>query len=702
MLHNVTIDRKDALLEIGCEELPADYIDAVCLLAVRTNVESMLRQNLLDFTEFILEATCRRLVFRMRGLAVKQEDDRQYGPPHKAIFDPQGNLTKTGEGFLRKNRLRPEDLIFSDKDQRVEFVVPGRPVKEVLPEIFSRVFKEFQFPKTMRWEGKARFARPVRWLVAMYGGEVISFQFADIQSGRLTALHPLCENKQQGIPEVSQYDTILEAGKVLLDIGKREARIQALLEAEAAKLGGKWIADRDLLRRVTMMTEWPGVLSGRIPKEFMGIPGTIITTAMKEHQRYFAVEDKQGKLLPFFLAVHDNPRADGKAMQAGYENVLIARLKDAQFFYQEDMKQPLTELVPKLERVLWIKGLGNLLDKTRRLEALGARLAEALEPAAVNETRQAAHLAKADLITNMIQEKEYTSLQGTMGGIYALAQGQAEAVARAIGEQYLPRWAEDRRPQTAAGRMLALADKIDHIIGCWGAGFIPTGAKDAYAIRRAVQGVIAITLEAGYRYVLDEMLGHGLGLYPPFAGRAGALAREIKSFFQGRLETELANRRIGPDVSQAVLGVWWDDVTAVVQKAKAIQGLKKEAGFSECIITFSRVVNILPKETPRQVAPGEPDVAVEGSLLTQEAEKQLYQAYQELGPKIAELSLQGEFATSFTILGQLKIKIDRFFDDVLVMDKNEAVRTNRLNLLTNLARKIWSLADFSRLVLSEG
>jgi len=703
MTSDVKIERADALLEIGCEELPVAYI-APALLQMEKILLARLSAARLEHEGIQSEATPRRLVLMIKRLSKHQPNITKTvsGPKKVIAYKADGSLTPAGEGFLRKFKLSPQQVEIKDGRLWACLEEAGQSTLELLPEIFLSVIKGITFPKSMRWEASgARFARPVRWLVGWFDNTVVPFTFADVSAGKTTRLHPLNQSTKAEISDIQQYLDALIRGKVILSVAAREKEVKKLLNAEAKKCGGCLVEDEELLQMVTMMCECPGVLSGKISEKFMQMPREVVTTAMREHQRYFAVEDENGKLLPYFLAVHDNPVADTASIRPGCERVLSARLKDAEFFYQEDMKHSLEDLVPKLERVCWVKGLGTLLDKTRRLENLCSWLAQQLDPDAEKDAVAAAHLSKADLITHMIQEKEFTSLQGAMGTYYALAQGVPESTAQAIREQYQPRWADDALPQTPAGRILALADKIDHIIGCWGIGFAPTGTKDPYALRRAAQGIIAITLDAAYRYSLSAVLCQSVRKFEDFSSHAERIIQAVTDFIQGRLETELADRGIAPDLSQAVLGVWWDDITALVQKAEAIHKLRSETGFNESIITFSRVVNILPKETPRRVYPTEPDLPVQPGLMSENAEKSLFAAYQEVGQTIADLSEKGDFATSFQILGKLKSQVDRFFDEVLVMDKKEEVRENRLNLLTNLARKIWSLADFSKLVVAD-
>jgi glycyl-tRNA synthetase beta chain len=697
------MSKRDLLVEIGCEELPVDYIPPV-LRQLEKMAGEKFNAARLSFDRLETQATPRRLVLRIQGLAEQQPNVMKelLGPKKALAYQTDGSLTPAGEGFLKKTGLNANQVQMKDDRMWAQVEDAGKPAQTLLPEILGAIIKSLTFPKSMHWEASgARFARPVRSLLVLFGQESIPLAFADVTSGRMTQLHPLNDRKYAEVKQPSDYAGILKQGHVTLSIQERREQLAEKLAAEAQKLGGRIVPDEALLDMVVMMVEFPGVLSGKMATAFLQMPREIVTTAMREHQRYFAVEDAAGKLLPYFLAAHDNPFAPGETMRPGCERVLTARLKDAEFFYQEDLKTQLKDRVPELARVLWIKGLGNLLDKTKRLESLAGWLADRLEAAAKPYAVEAAHLSKADLITNMVQEKEFTSLQGVMGGFYAKAQGIAEQTAAGIGEQYRPRSAGDAPPQTPAGRILALADKLDHIVGCWGAGFIPTGAKDPYALRRATQGIITITVDAGYRYSSAEVLRRSIANFETFRGREDQIVSEVKAFIQGRMETELQNRGIAPDLIQAVLGVWWDDLAAVVKKAEAIHALRQgDSQFGEKIITFSRVVNILPKNTIRAVVPETPDLAMDLSLMSDDAEKQLQAAYQKTGHSIAELSLAGDFKASFGRLAELKPIIDLFFEKVMVMDQDEKIRTNRLNLLTNLARKIWSLADFSKLVVS--
>ncbi len=691
----------NALFEIGCEELPVDYVSAERLAAVEGKVRTAFAQARLSCGDVKLEATPRRLVFFFQALALRQPDEQKTvsGPQASAAYNADGQLTPAGEGFLRKHGLQPGQAKVENGRLCAEVKLVGKDAREILPELFLTCLQSFEFPKTMRWESTgARFARPVRWLVALLGSEVIPVQFAGITAGRVSWLHPLRRPRAMEVRHADRYLRLMSQGWVTVSTATRRQRLAQQLSVAAQKCGGRLVADEELLDRVALMVEHPGIVTGDYSEHFLTLPREIVVTTLREHQRFFAVEDSQGRLLPHFLAVHDNPLAKAAKLRPGCERVLTARLKDAEFFYREDLKKPLADLVPELARVLWIQGLGNLLDKTKRLEQLAGWLAQRLEPQAASAAVEAAHLAKADLITNMVQEKEFTALQGVMGTYYALAQGHSEKSAQAIREHYLPRWAEDELPQTPAGRVLALAEKTDHLLGCWGAGFVPTGSKDPYALRRAAQGLVAITLANGYHFSLTALLEEALKLFPGFPEKKDALLAEVKGFVQGRLESELAGRGLAPDLIQAVLGVWWDDLAAVVKKAEALRDLKQEAGFDERILTFARVVNILPKGTPRSVLPASPDQPIWPERMEHQAERELHAASVSTGQVVAQRVEAADYLGAFSALSTLKEPVDRFFDEVMVMDERPEVRENRLNVLHNLARKIWLLADFSKLV----
>lgn len=691
---------KTALLEIGCEELPVDYI-APALAQIREKSGALLQAARLSCESITAEATPRRLVLFLTGLDPRQEDrvEEVAGPTRAVALDAQGNLTPAGLGFLRKHGLTEAGPMKNDR-LWVQVREEGKKTEEILPELFFQVIKSISFPKTMRWESSQfRFARPIRWLVALCDDRVLPVQAAGIESGRETRLHPFAEAFSARVNRAEDLSGVLARGQVILEFEQRREKIRAQLASEARESGGRLVEDDELLERVAWMTESPRVVRGRMDEAFLALPREVVTTAMREHQRYFAVESEADRsLLPWFLAVADNPACAPESIRPGCEQVLTSRLQDAKFFYQEDLKRPLEERVGELDRVLWIKGLGSLGDKTARLEALAGFLAERLDPGFVNEARQAAHLSKADLVTLMIQEKEFNSLQGIMGGVYAGKQGIAEKISRGIGEHYFPRAAGDPIPGSATGRILALTDRFDSLIGCWGAGFIPTGTKDPYALRRAAQGIVGITCQGNLQYSLTPVLDAAVHLFPQFQDRAGRLVSEARQFILGRMETFLAARHVAPDMAQAVLASPSDDLLAVFRKAMALNALKDNPEFQSAIVAFSRVKNILPDEWLQKSISDQPLPEAEEALFQEGIEKELYEACLGTRAKFTDLVGGHRFDEAFWKLAGLQSVIDRWFNEVRVLDADEKIRHNRLSILAHINRLVFSLADFSKLV----
>ena len=691
--------RAPLLFEVGCEELPSDYIEPA-RRQLTDLAAAGLRAVALDYDGVVVEATPRRLSLHVDGLVEGQParvEDR-LGQRRDQALNAEGEWTPAGKGFLRKAGVSPAEATFRDDRLYVRREIPGRPVTDLLPGLLAEWVRRLRFPKSMRWEASAfRFARPIRWLLALWDGQIVPVSLAGLEAGRTTRLHPMNTPKTAAVSNPDAYHGLLASGRVVLAVAARRERIRALLADAAAASRGRLLGDEALVERVTMMTEYPRVAAGAFQPAFLHMPREVVITAMREHQRYFAIEDAAGTLLPCFLAVYDNPQADAQDVRPGCERVLEARLKDAEFFFQEDLKRPLRERVAELKSVLWVKGLGTLLDKTRRLERLAARLTERLDPGAAAATAAAAHLAKADLVTLMVQEKEFSSLQGIMGGIYAAAQGEPAEVAEAIRAQYQPRGADDVPPPTPAGRILALADKFDHLVGCWGAGLAPTGAKDPYALRRAAQGILAILFAGSYRLSLTWVLEQVRGGYEQFADRREALIAETKRFLLGRLESELAARQTAPDVIQAVMGVWTDDCVDAWQRARTLSELRDADGFQGAVTTFSRVVNILPKDTPRDLPPGAEMPPVDPGRFQHDVERDWFDDLERSRPRVEAMAAAGAYADLFAHFRERSPLIDRFFDDVLVMDRDPAVRANRLHLLTRQARQFWRMADFSRL-----
>lgn len=538
--------RRDLVYEIGVEEVPASYLPP----ATRQLAEAAGRffaESALDAASVEAHATPRRLVLLAKGVLAQQPDRsaEALGPPWKAAFDAEGKPTKAAEGFARGKGLRIEDLRKVDTERGpyvgATVATPGRPAVALLAEALPAMTTALAFPKTMKWgPARVRFARPIRWLLALFGDEVVPFEIEGVRTARVTFGHRILAKGPFEVATAADYEGAVAKGKVLLRAKERAAAIEKLLADAARETGGHVVDDPDLVEEVSYLVETPSAFAASFDPEFLALPAGVVTTSMREHQRYFAVRDASGALLPRFLCVANSSPAAVDAVRNGNQRVLRARLDDARFYWNEDLKTTLEAKTSRLSNVVWLEGFGSLLDKTRRLEALVGVLAKDSTAAVRAHALRAARLAKADLVTEMIKDgKQFAMLQGTMGREYAARNGEPEAVAVALEEQYRPRFAGDALPQTEPGAFLALADRLDTIVGVWAAGLKPTGSKDPFALRRGTLGVIRILLERKMNVAVEELLRAAADGYGTLIHERDALLAETAAFVRDRLSGHL-------------------------------------------------------------------------------------------------------------------------------------------------------------------
>ncbi|MFH0810287.1 MAG: glycine--tRNA ligase subunit beta [Pseudomonadota bacterium] len=509
----------ELLFEIGCEEIPAGYI-LPALEALARQVESALGEARLSFGETRTFGTPRRLALAVAAVAERQSDQevKRLGPPKGAAFDSEGRPTKAALGFAKGQGVAMEDLTI-EATPKGEYVCArrhekGRPAAEVLPEILLKLVPALPFPKSMRWgAGRLRFARPIHWLLATLGGQPLTFELDGIVSGGVTYGHRFVSPGPIEPRGAEDYLARLEAAKVIAEPARRREMCRRAVLDAAREAGGAPISDDALLEQVTNLVEFPVAVCGRFDDEFLQIPREVVVTAMREHQRYFAVTDAGGALLPAFVSVVNTPASDMSLIRAGNERVLRARLADARFFYREDCKRPLHARLDTLRKVVFHSGLGTSFEKVKRLEELAGLLADRLYPGHKQAARRAALLSKCDLVTEMVGE--FPTLQGTMGGIYARGSGETEEVAQAIAEHYLPKGAQEEVPKTEAGVVVSLADKLDNICGVFGLGLVPTGTADPYALRRQCLAVITLCWAKGLHLDLREAIRADLARLSP-------------------------------------------------------------------------------------------------------------------------------------------------------------------------------------------
>lgn len=712
-------EREDFLLEIGTEELPAGVM-AGTLAQLKAGAEALLESARLGHEGVDATGTPRRLVLTVRGLALRQADRREKvrGPAAAAAFDADGQPTPAARGFARGQGVAVEDLVVEDTPGGryvfAERLEAGRPAAGVLAEALPGLVTGLEFPRAMRWgSGDTRFARPIRWLVALLGGEVVPFTVAGVTSGRVTHGHRVLGPGPVALDHARDHAARLEAAGVRVDHRRRREEIRRQVERAAAAAGGRAVIDEDLLDEVVFLVEHPTAFAGRFAPEYLELPRQVIETPMKHHQRYFPVEGPDGRLLNAFVGVRNGGGDHLDNVVKGNEKVLRARLADARFFFLEDTKRPLEAYVEKLKGIVFQARLGTVHEKVERVRALAAAVAEAAGagPALREALDRAAHLSKADLATGMVYE--FTELQGEMGREYARRSGESEAVAEAIFEHWLPRFSGDALPQTAAGALLAVADKLDTIAGCFAAGIQPTGSADPYALRRQALGVLHI-LRAGApaaaptapsgalapaaaagleRLSLRTLVGLALD---GFAGRPGlfegtdraAVSAAVLDFFAGRLRGLLSEEGFRHEVIEAVLAAGSDRPAEVWRRVRALADAAGAPALADAAAVYRRAANLAEK--------AETD-AVDPALLAEAAERALWEALARAEAPVRDRAAAGDVAGYLAAYGALRPAVDAFLDATMVMVDDPAVRRNRLALLRRVADLGRAVADLGRL-----
>ncbi|PLX85873.1 MAG: glycine--tRNA ligase subunit beta [Desulfuromonas sp.] len=683
----------ELFIELGTEEIPAGFIPKAL-----DDMSRLLTQELdkarIGFGEITTYATPRRLAVSVQEVSRLQERQELEvtGPPARIAFDADGNPTKAAEGFARTNGVDVTDLqrIETPKGEYlfISKVIEGGDSAEQLPDILSRVVSQLPFRKSMRWKDlEVRFARPMHWIVALYDGQVVPFTFGDIASGNQSRGHRFMAPDTFVVTDVADYLTQAEAHHVIPDVNKRRMLIQQQLDALATELGGTINPDDELLEEVSYLVETPQALAGHIEKEFLQLPPELLITSMREHQRYFTLLDEQGKLLPHFITVANTLATDPQVVIRGNERVLRARLSDAMFFWKEDQKSALQDRLEPLKKVVYQAKLGTSYEKVERFTALAVGLAQTFAPDTVTLTERAALLAKCDLETGMVYE--FPELQGVMGREYSKLEGEDPRVSLAIFEHYLPTQAGGVLPSDDVGAFVSLADKIDTLCGCFGVGLIPTGTADPYALRRCAIGVLSIILDRGYALSLPSLIKQSVGLLESKLTRpAEEVVEDVVAFIRLRLVNMLTGQSEPQDVVDAVLSVAFDEVVDAVERVKALAELKGRPDYEPLAVAFKRVVNIIKDGIDREVDPALFEDPCEAAL-----NDALRQVQQTVAGQVAGRDYRGALET----IAGLRVPVDDFFEGVMVMAEDDAVRTNRLALLTGVARLFAGIADFGRI-----
>ena len=699
------------LLEIGCEELPPKAVNTA-----REFLKEKLNELFFNFFQYhspdnIEEfATPRRIGFLVKNLNEKQPPEKKViiGPPAKVAVDEEGKFTKAALAFASKNNIPIEELkiIENEKGRYVgaEIIREGRDIRQVIEKEIPEIISKIPFPKTMKWDNSGfRFSRPVRWIVSLLDNEIVPFKLGNITADRYTHLHrfmtkPIGRGEKKEIPEASNYEEITKMGFIIAKYDERKKAIETQIEGFANQINAKGIIDEELLDEVVNLTEFPVGIMGDFSPEYLILPKEVIITVCKVHQRYFNFE-KDGKLIPKFLAFSNNAVKNRDKVKEGYEKVLKARLEDALFFYEEDLKHSLEEFYQRLEGIQFHQKLGSMLDKVKRNGNIATLIAGEIGFNNINDLERANTLSKCDLLTEMV--KEFDELQGIMGMHYALKQGEKEEVAKAIYEHYLPKTADDELPQTDIGSILALSDKLDTVISFLSIGEKPKGASDPFAVRRAAIGIVRILVEKGIDIDLKKLLKE----IEKNAKKSEILAfakinsnweidfneniiPEVLEFVKGRFISYMKDKGYSTDIINAVVSTDDYSLYNLYLKIKTIQQFKKSEDFNDVMTVFKRVGKIIPEKF---------EGSFNQTLLEKDEEKQLYKQYLTTKENFENDIKNKDYKKALESLLKLKPYIDEFFDNVMVMVKDENIKNNRLSLLKMINDTFKKIADFTKI-----
>lgn len=684
---------KNLLLEIGTEEIPAHAMPPI-LNQLKDLAEKNLKESRINFGAVETFGTPRRLTLLVKDVAENQADveEEKRGPSVKIALDAAGNYTKAAVGFARGQKVNPENLITKDGYIYAVIHEKGKASTEIFQTLLPKIICDLSFPNNMHWGNlDFKFIRPLRWIVALFGAEIIPFEVANVKSGKTSRGHRTLSDGYFEIKSADSYISDCEKHFVIVDQNKRRAMIVEQIEKVATARGGKAEISDELLEEVLYLVEYPTALSGDFETKYLKLPPEAVITPMRDHQRYFPVKTADGKLMPIFITVRNGGSDYLEIVQHGNERVLKARLEDAQFFFNEDRKKTLDEHREKLKTVVFQEGLGSVYEKTERLVKISGKICEMLgDKISAGDKKnvlRAAEISKADLVTGMVTE--FTELQGVMGREYAKLDGENLEVATAIDEHYMPRFAGDSQPKTTAGKILSLADKIDNLVATFSRGLIPTGSQDPFALRRQALGIVNLLNEAHWTISISKIVELVMDLLKvnDSVGRE-KIQNDVAEFMRLRVKNFLSNTA-RYDVIDAVIGNV-DDIYILTLKAAALENFLQTPDAVKNIQSFVRVSNLAKKSD---------SAAVDETLIKLEAEQKLYQAFNAVKVVAGELVNKKDFNGALDAAKKLSAPIDSFFDSVMVMDENLDIRKNRLALLKSIDNLLAEIADFSKLVI---
>ena len=681
---------RDFLVELGTEELPPKALKKLSQ-AFADGIEQGLAEANLSGSKIELFAAPRRLAVRIADLPEKQEDKEEvvYGPPAKIGFDEDGKPTKAAEGFAKRSGVDVSEIKTGDNGKlMIELSIKGQATTSLLADIVQSSLDKLPIPKRMRWgASRTEFVRPVHWLVMLFGNDIVDGEVLGLKAGNTSRGHRFHAPDDIHIESPAAYEEALRGAFVMASFEERQALIKEQVAAEGKKLNGEAVIDEDLLDEVTALNEWPVALAGNFEERFLDVPAEALISSMKEHQKYFHVVDSEGNLKPNFITIANIESKDPAQVIAGNEKVIRPRLADAAFFWETDRKQPLESRFDKLKSVVWVNKLGSIADKSERISALASKIANATGSDTALAER-AAKLCKADLVTSMVYE--FTDLQGLAGQYYAEKDGEHADVCAAMVEQYMPAFAGDQLPATATGTAIALADRLDSLVGLFGLGQIPTGTKDPFALRRASLGVLRILVEKKIDLDLNELIDWAIDNNWPVALKENTKATLVE-YMLDRFSAWYQDENIPSEVFQAVRARGITKPLDINNRVHAVFGFSKLDAAQALAAANKRVSNILAKAEQ-----GVSD-SVDASLLQEEAEKQLAAKVAEVSSALEPVFAASDYTQAMKTLAELREPVDQFFDQVMVMADDEAVKNNRLALLSQLRNLFLEVADISLL-----
>lgn len=687
---------KDYLLEIGTEEIPARFVKGA-LLQLNNKLEEIFKEEKLNYSEIKVYSTPRRLTAIVTDLDDRQEDEKkQVKGPSKAISYKDGKPTKALLGFMKGQNINEDNIVIKEiKGEDYIFANifnEGKPVEEILKEYMPKLIRSIRFPESMKWGGKnLRFIRPIRWIVSLLDTEVVKFDLEGIKVSNETNGHRFLGNTNIKIDAVKNYENILRDNYVIIDQNERKEIILYESEKLAREVGGRITDDELLLDEVTNLVEYPTPIMGRIKDEFLKLPEDVVITPMKEHLRYSPLFDDNGRLLPYFITVRNGDDRYLDTVIKGNEKVLGARLEDARFFFEVDTKKKLEDYVNDLRFITFQDKLGSMYDKTIRIVNLSEKICDylAVGENTTENVKRAAYLSKADLVTQMVTE--FTELQGNIGYEYAKLSGESDIVSQAIYEQYLPRFAGDKLPETTTGAILGIADKLDSIAGLFSINIHPTGSQDPFALRRNAIGIINTIIDRRLFLSLNELIDFSLYIYVEKTGLAfdyNEVKDEILNFLLVRAKNLFIEQGYSYDIIDAILSLELDDLYDIsIRIEKLDEWIKKDDALNT-LGAFNRIANLADKAESTDL----------NKELMGEHELKLYEAFKVIEEKLEEYINNREYDLALDLFKTLKVPIDNFFDNVMVMDKNEDLRNNRLALVKNIHNMMLKVSDLSKIV----